>query len=998
MKKIKVFLSLFLSLVSVVALAQNVTVKGQILDESTGEPVPYATVQEKGTTNGVASGVDGTYTFTVPANATLVFSSIGYANTEIAVNGKAVINASLKTDSQYLEDVVIVAYGTAKKEAVTGSVSSIAGEKLTSAPVTSVDKALQGKLAGVQITTNTGQPGASSQIRVRGTSSINASNAPLWVVDGIPVVSGDNSLVTNTANAIAVINPNDIESITVLKDAAAAAAYGSRAANGVILVTTKSGREGQAQFDVRAKYGVSWLQSDSGFRMMNPAELLGYQRDAVINAGMNPDDPTCAYYRPVSLLDKTYNWLNEMLHVGRMQEYEVSARAGTAKSKFYSSLSYHKNEGIANGIDYQKFQARINADHKLLKRLDMGVRANFGFTDQRDVPMGSLYYSNPVWAGETMLPWYSPYNEDGTPNVNLPTNMYTNPLATAMYDQKWDRNFRILAMMYLRYEPIDGLVIETKNSAEGMFGQARSYWSPLSDGTPGGADATLQTERNQDIRYTTSNTVTYSNTFGTSHNFRAVVGQEAMSDRYDLEYVLGDKVDPNIPYVNTATQENQAAEVSFSNETLLSFFGIFDYNYDNRYFLQANVRADGSSLFGSNNKWGVFWSASASWNLSNEKFLKNVKAINLLKLRASYGLNGNNGIGAYQAYGIYGAAKYNGYTGYLPSQPNNDILSWEKNSTWNVGIDFGFFDRLTGSIDVYSRKTLDMLLDKQTPYTTGFGSIFMNTGSMKNTGVEVQLDVDIINNNDFFWSLGGNFAYNKNEILDLGGEEYIENGSFVRHVVGKSMYTYIAPLYYGVNPSNGEALWIADYAEDGSPILTNNYNNAKVDYCGSPDPKFIGGFNTTFSWKGLSLSAFFEYKAGADVMILNEGRYLCSDGAQMTMNQKASALNYWKQPGDTNCNPKPIAGNSTHSADALSSRWVEKGDFLRIKDVTLSYSLSKKVLQKTILKGVRFYVSGLNLYCFNDVDMWDPELGTSGTGAGVYPLTKSFIGGVEISF
>ena len=999
MRKIKFFFTVVaLLLTASVAFAQKVNVTGTVKDAN-GEVVAGAAVQLKGSTTVYAmTDALGGYQIAVPGDGVLSVSCLGYKSVEVPVSGRKVIDVVLESDSQLLEETIVVAYGQVKKEAVTGSVSSVKGDVLASAPVTSVDKALSGKLAGVQVTASSGQPGAASQIRVRGTSSINASNAPLWVIDGIPVVSGDNSLMTNSANSMAVINPNDIESITVLKDAAAAAAYGSRAANGVILVQTKSGREGQAQFEARAKYGVSWLRSDSGFRMMTAEELLGYQRDAIVNAGMNPDDPTCPYYRPLNLLDESYNWMNEMIHAGNLQEYEISARAGTSKSKYYSSFSYHKNEGIADPISYEKFQARINADHKLLKNLETGVRVNMAYTNQSDVPMQSLYYANPLWTGETILPWLNPYNEDGTPNVNLPTNSYTNPIATALYDQQWDKNYRMMGTMFLRWEPVKNLVLETKNSVEGQFGQARRYWSPLSDGSPSGSDPELQTYRTQEIRLTTSNTASYTNTISGIHNFRGVIGQEAMADRFDYEYVHADVVDENIPYVNSAAKADVSSSVGFTNETLLSYFGIFDYNFDNRYFLQANVRADGSSLFGSKNKWGTFWSTSASWNISSEKFMKALPQIDLLKLRASYGVNGNNGIDAYQAYGVYGTAKYNGLTGYLPSQPANDVLSWERNKTWNVGLDFGLLGRIHGQLDVYNRLTTDMLLDKQTPYTTGFGTIFMNTGSMKNSGVELQLDVDIFNTEDFYWNVGFNLAHNKIEILDLGGEEFIANGSFVHHVVGKSMYTYYAPLYYGVNPANGEALWIADYDEDGSPILTNDYGAAKSDYIGSPDPKLIGGFNTTLAWKGFSLSAFFEYKYGCDVFILNEGRYLVSDGAQMLMNQKASALNYWKQPGDTGCNPKPIAGNSTNSSTSLSSRWLERGDFLRVKDVTLGYSLPKTLLDKVKIKAAKVYVSGLNLYCFNDVDFWDPEMGVTGAGAGVYPLTKSVVGGIEITF
>ncbi len=1002
MKKIKLFFTAIMVLVTAaLASAQSLTVTGTVFDSDSGDPIPFASIRVNGTMIGAAAGADGTYSITVPSgNSVLIFSFVGYKTTEIAVEGRAVVNCELAPDATALDDVVVVAYGSAKREAVTGSVTSVKGETLASAPVTSVDKALSGKLAGVQITAASGQPGAASQIRIRGNSSINASNTPLWVVDGIPVISGGTSEMTNTSNGIATINPNDIESITVLKDAAAAAVYGSRAANGVILVTTKSGKAGKAQFDARVKFGASWLQSDSGFRMMNPEELLTYQRDAAVNAGHDPDNPASPYYRPMSLLSgELTNWMNHFTRPGIMQEYEISARGGNNKGTYFSSVSYHKNEGVFYGIDYSKLQARVNADYKLLDNLETGVRVNLAYTDQNDVPMQSLYYSNAAWAGLTMLPWIPKYDENGNHNVNIPSNSYTNPRATAMYDDQWSKSYKLNGTMYLRWEPVKHLVIETRNSAEAAFTQDRRYWNPLSDGS--GSDATLQATKSQYVNLTTSNTINYSNVFGGYHSLRVLAGQEANSYRYEYSYVYAPGVDPQIPYQNTAPQANVESEVGFSNEAMLSFFGIADYNYDNRYFVQATVREDGSSLFGSKNKWGLFWSASASWNISNEKWMDSTDSwLDLLKVRASYGLNGNNGIAPYKAYGVYATTQYNGGVGMRPSTPANDYLSWQKNSTWNVGLDFGFLgNRLRGNIDVYERTTKDMLLDVKVPQTTGFSTNFMNAGSMKNTGVELQLDGDIISSNDFLWTVGFNIAHNKTEILDLAvdpdenGIEKIEPSSYIHYVVGKSMYTYYLSDYYGVNPANGEALWVT---EDGS--LTNEYNKARKYYAGSPEPKILGGFNTTFAWKGLQLSAFFEFKAGNYVCILNEQSYLNSDGAEMQMNQMASALNYWKKPGDVGVNPKPIAGNSTNSDNALSDRWLERGDYLRIKDVTLSYSLPQVALDKLHIKGLRFYVSGLNLFCFNDVNFWDPEMGVTGGGAGVYPLTKSFVGGIELSF
>lgn len=994
MKRIKLVLSAatFL-LIGALGFAQNVRVGGTVKDES-GNPLPGAAVFVQGTTQGAVTNFEGEYTLNAPANGSLTVSIIGYKEQTVPVNGRTAIDFVMVEDAQVLEDVVVVAYGTQKREAVTGSVSSVKGETLASAPVTSVENALSGKLAGVAISANSGQPGANTYIRIRGTGSINASNAPLWVIDGIPVVSGPVNFTGNeqSGSALNALNPNDIESITVLKDAAAAAAYGSRAANGVILVTTKSGREGKAQFTARAKFGANWLQSDSGFRMMNAEELLTYQRDAIINAGMDPDDPSSSYYRPWSLLNgKLSNAVNEFSRVGTLQEYEVSARGGNARAKFYSSFTYQKSQGVFYGIDYNKLQGRVNTSYKLLNNLEMGVRFNLAYTKQSDVPMQSLYSANPLWSGMGWLPWDPTTNDEGLYVTNVNYNGGENARASATYDDKWDQTWHINGTVNLRWTPIKHLDLETKNSMETFFVNSRHYYSPMAH-RAAYADQLDEGSR-QILQLTTSNTATYANIFGGYHSVRAVVGQEAMRYTGKTHEMYTDAADANMPYfLSSLDQSHTEIQYGETNETMLSFFGIADYNYDNRYFAQATVRADGSSLFGADNKWGTFWSVSASWNATNEKFLKNVKNVDLLKLRLSYGVNGNNGISAYQAYGLYSAAIYNGISGYLPSQLENRQLSWERNKTWNVGIDFGFFkNRLNGSIDVYSRKTVDLLLTKQIPQTTGFSSIFTNVGSMKNDGVELLLNYDIISKPDLLWTIGGNVAYNKTTILDLGGDEFI--GTNTRQVVGRGMYTYYLYDYYGVNPSNGEPLWVT---EDGS--LTNQYAKARRYYAGSPEPKWVGGFNTSFQWKGLSLSAFFEFKAGHKVLLWNENHYLHSDGAQMDRNQFASANNYWKKPGDTGCDPKPVAGNTSGSSDWYNDRWLQDASYLRIKDVTLSYTLPQNLTKKIFINNLRIYVSGLNLYCFNGVDYWDPEQGVTGITAGAYPLTKSFVGGIEITF
>ena len=997
MKKTRFVLTCLLLAVSSVLFAQNIQVRGTVTDASTGEPVPFAAVQIKGTTTGTATDANGVYTITAPSKATLVFSSMGYQTQSVAIEGRAVVNCILAVDSEFLEDVIVVGYGTTRREAKTGAVATVSSEEIAQVPATSVDKMLAGKMAGVTISSEYGQPGSNSQIRIRGTSSINAGNEPLWVVDGIPVMSGDQSYFTNSANAIGAINPNDIESLTVLKDAAAASIYGSRAANGVILVTTKSGKAGKASFSARAKFGVTKIANDNNFSVMNAQQLYDFYSAAATNAGKTIGD----YYSPTVLDGPMTDWFHGLFRLGKMQEYEINAQAGTDKSKFYSSLSYSDTEGVAYATHYKRLTGRVNSDYKLTSNLEIGTRVNLAYTENRDTEMQSLYYSNPFFAGLIIRPWTPMKDENGEWNMNIPENSNTNPMFVALAhgEDQWEKQFRTQASMFLQWEPVKNLVIKTNNMFETTFGQGLRYWGP----DPGDTTGVLQGSRSQYLQLTTSNTITYTMDFD-DHNIRLLAGQEAMRRTYEGMYGYAPTVDAKIPYFVTSIASESQIEDWFNARTMLSFFGNVDYNYANKYFVSASIREDGSSLFGAKNKWGTFWSAAASWNISNEEFLSDSKWLSLLKIRASYGVNGNNNISPYPAFAVYAAAAYNGANGMMPSRPSNETLSWEKNKTWNVGLDFAFLNnRISGQIDVYDRLTTDMLLDKQVPATSGFTSNFMNIGSMRNRGIEFQLEGDVVRTRDFNWTLGFNMAINRSKVLDLGDDKWMAASydSRLRHVVGREFYSFYLRDYYGVDPTNGEALWRATDPEhpddDSYYLLTNDFSKSRYIYAGSPEAKLAGGFNTSISYKGLSLSAFFEFKTGNYVYV-GEMRYLNADGNQMTMNQVSSAANYWKEPGDTGVNPKPIAGNATNSYNISSTRWMQKGDYLRIKDVTISYNLPEKLLKSINMKGVRLYVSALNPYTFHDVYWWDPERGEEGMGFGIYPQTKSYAGGIEISF
>jgi TonB-linked SusC/RagA family outer membrane protein len=973
--------------------AQPRTITGNVTSAEEGMSLPGVSVSVKGTTLGTITDVDGNYSLEVSAEAkTLVFSFVGMKTQEVGIGSQSVINVALTSDVIGVEEVIIVAYGSSTREAKTGSVSQIGSAQIADKPVTSIDKVLSGKMAGVSVTANSGQPGASSQIRIRGTSSINAGSEPLYVIDGVPVMSGNQTYFTNTGNAIASLNPNDIETITILKDAAAASIYGSRAANGVILITTKKGSKGKSTLTGRAKFGISQLANDNDYGVMNPVQLVDYMRAASKNAGYNPDDPAAeSFYVPYELLSRPQtNWMDEFTRTGKNREYELSSSGGNDKTQYFASGLMHKSEGVFYGIDYSKLTFRTNVNHEINDKLKLSTNINAGYTEANDVAMQSLFYVNPIFAGNLILPWTPFRDEYGNYNLSIPENNNTNPRATAEYDDQFEKQYRFLGNAALSYEPIKNLTLKTTNSAELTTSEGRRYWSPEADYA---GEATLQVNSGYFRQLITSNTARYANSINDEHTFSILAGQEATIFDYNMYYIYSPDVNPQIPFPNTAAADQDQGNYFQSSNTMLSFFGMVDYNYQGKYYIQASLRRDGSSRFGSDTKWGTFYSVGLSWNLHKESFLESMDFIDLLKLRGSYGTNGNNQIGNYDQYGTYASVEYNGVVGMGPTRPSNPDLMWEKNVALNIGIDFNFLTKISGNIDVYQRTTTDMLLDRPLSMTSGFSSMRQNIGELSNKGIEFQINYDILNG-PVEWTMGGNIAFNKSEILDLGGEDQIQSGisSRIFHIKGERLFTYYLYDYYGVNPINGEALWVDD---DGN--LTNNYNKARRINAGSPEPIFAGGLTSNLKYKGFSLDIALEFKYGNKVSI-EENRYLASDGYEWGSNQSTLVLDYWKEPGDITKTPKPIAKNPTNSNGFISSRWMQDGSYTRIKDITLAYSIPKSVVDKLKVGNIRVYGSALNLYTFHNVDYWDPERGVEGAGFGIYPMTKTMVFGIDVTF
>ncbi len=989
----------YLLLFGYYAIAQDIQVTGKVTSAEDGSILPGVSVYVKGTTTGTTTDINGSYTMKAPADAILVYSFVGMKTVEVAVNSQNSIDIVMEPDVTGLDEVIVVGYGVSTREANTGSVSVVKGDELADVSESSFEKLLVGKVAGMQITSESGQPGAASQVRIRGISSINAGREPLYVIDGIPLIPSQDPdseeyyySLTNTGNNASIINPNDIESISVLKDAAAAAIYGSRAANGVILISTKKGTEGKTTINFRTKYGFSALANDNGFNVLSPKELVALRRDAVWNLGLDPSDPSSgAYYVPDSLLQLPMNnWLKELTKTGMINEYELSMTGGNEKTRHFTSAKYKKMEGVFHGVDFKSYQIRSNLDKTINDRLSAGVKMSAFHSEMNDIAMQSLYYVNPIFGGMAINPFSPVYNKDGTYNIDITEWSNTNPRASAKYDDQWEKKNRLLGAASIEWMPVKNLKLKTNNGVEYTSSESRRYWSPEADAN---GEATLQVIKAEFSQITSSNTATY-NTLVDDHSINAVAGIEILDYRDNYYFVYSPDVSGDIPYVNTSPSDQDDADYVEARYTMTSFFGILDYNFASKYFFRASYRKDGSSKFGDNYKWGNFYSIGASWNIHNEAFMSNISLLDLLKLRISYGLSGNDDIGFYEHWGTYADVQYNGIVGMGTDQPANQDLTWENNAEYNFALDFGFLNKFSGTIEYYDRLTSDMLLNVPLSRTSGFTELRQNVGSLRNRGVEFLFNANILNTN-IVWNAGFNLAHNKSKIIDL----YIEEGEFLDADNNRLIYreeeqilSYYLYDYAGVNPVNGEALW---YNEDGD--ITNSFSDARRKIMGSPEPKLIGGFNTDVGYRGFKLAVNFEFKYGNDVLI-EELHYMNSDGYWFTRNQVNTQMDYWKEPGDITRNPKPIADNTTSSNAYRNPRWMFDGSYLRVKNLTLSYNFPESIISRVKLSNLRLYTSALNLYTFHDVDWWDPERGEDGMGFGIYPVSKSIIFGLDLSF
>jgi TonB-linked SusC/RagA family outer membrane protein len=1012
--KFNVILTLLLVFVVQISFAQEKKVSGTVSD-SEGLPLPGATVIVSGTNSGVSTDFDGNYSIIASTGDVLVFSYVGYTTQRMKIGENSMINVVLSADTS-LDEVVVVAFGTKTRDELTSAVTVVTGEDLAKlSPTTSIDNMLQGIAPGVQVVAGNGKPGQTAFVRVRGIGSINASSAPLYIIDGV------------IAPDLNSVNPVDIESVSILKDAATSSLYGARAANGVVLIKTRSGKKNkEATVTLSSRYGVGQRVKDN-FKMMNAAQKIQYERELSSlgvpgTAGLpGPSISTQADYD--RLIGRDTDWFDTLLQQSVVQSNSMSIAGGGEKMSYFLSVGHDVNTGIIKTIaGFERMNARLNVTYDAKDWLE--VSTNFSVsTTSSDEPRDRNNVQNPFRAMYDYNPYETKYVRDsdnnivyddlGDPEWNLTNNGYS--ISEALVNNPEDQYFTtLLGGITVKANLGEGLSNTFKIGAVNSRGRRESYLKPNSvlQGYVGDADnpGSKTDNGSSTLNYTVTNLVTYNKLIGEKHDF-TLTGlfefNKSTSRSYSLTSIGFSNPDFSVQSVAALPD---ATSTSLFENTILSYGAFLDYGYDSKLFVTASVRRDLSSVFGQNNKSGVFTSASAAYNIAKENWW-NVDFVNDLKIRASAGSSGNrNGIGSYASLATLGFGSFNGQSTAIPSDNGNPDLGFEKNFIFDVGLEFTILNRkLSGVIDYYERTTSDLLLNAPLPSLGGEpdGSIFSNIGEMTNKGLELELKWNVVQNKDLTVSLGGNIAFIDNEVTQLvpssesaTGSDIIRDNNIIR--VGEEINTFYLPRWAGINPSNGEPLF---YDSDGN--VTNVYDSdANVLMSGkSPIADFDGGINLYVAYKGFDLATDFYFKSGNYILNYMESNML-SDGTSADANQRVDAFNYWKNPGDTNVLPNPLFGNE---AQQNSDRWLQKGDYIRLRNLTLGYSIPRDFISKTGIQSFRVYVQGQNLWTFAPYFNGDPEVGigsgetSNNVGFGnynlySYPQTQSLSVGVDIKF
>lgn len=973
---------------------QDQKLKGQVIDATTGEPVIGVNVLVKGTTNGTITDIDGKYELNAPAGAILQISFIGYKTVEIAATTSEQ-TIKLHEDTETLDEVVVVGYGVQKKESLTGAMSTLKENRLKDVTTPTVENMLNGKVSGVYVAPGSGQPGSNGAVQIRGRATLSGSTSPLWVIDGV-IVGEDPG----------VLNPSDIENMTILKDAASTAIYGSQGANGVIIVTTKMGKSEKMKINASVKLGVSTM-TNGKMEVMNGAELYDYYASFP-----NQEDIKFSRWNP-ELRNANFDWGELASQAGFTQDYNISLSGGNEKMSSYFSLGYYSEEGTVKGYKYDRYSFRYRSNYKPFSWLTIkpNISGSMKNTDDSQYDYTAKY---------TMFPWDSPYDEDG----NLVPDRYSgwvdssdlNYLNSISYGNHTTRKtYEFSGNFDFDIKITDWLTFTSVNNYRWTGYFQSTYTDPRTD-SASGVQGRVEEEQTNNIQRYTNQYLTFNKMFG-KHSVQALLAYEFMDTSAKVINAKGTGIVSGFEVLDaTATPEEVGGNLT--EWAKQSVFAKANYTYDNRYLAEVSLRRDGASNFGDDKKYGNFFSISAGWNINREKWFKS-DWVDVLKLRASYGSVGNIPYSKYPQYGLYSvSSNYNGIPAILISQVGNKDLTWEQTYTAGVGIDANFFNnRLRFVFDYYNKYTSNILYQVPVSGLTGITSRWQNVGEMRNSGIEITIGGDIIRTKDWLWSLDLNMGYNKNKLEKLYGDDpnmmIIGGGGNDTSIAGAAEKVlkvgYSTDRYYlrewaGVDPKNGAPLW---YKNDGSGETTSNYSEAKQVMTEATSPKLFGGFNTSLTWKNIDLNASFGFSLGGKIYNYSRQEY-DSDGAYTDRNQMKliDGWSRWEKEGDIATHPAASYGNKSNSNKA-STRYLEDGDYLKLRSLSIGYNLN---LSKYYIQNMRIYFTAENVFTLTGFSGIDPEVPayydeTTGTyksigtaGANLYPSTRKFMFGINLTF
>lgn len=972
---------------------QNIKIGGKVVDAATGEPIIGANIIVKGKSIGTSTDVDGNFTLDVPANAQLTVSYIGYFGTEIKAVAGSKLVIRIKEDRQTLGEVVVVGYGVQKKESLTGSMNVVNNTKLKDITTPNVSNMLSGKAPGVYVNSGSGQPGSDAAIVIRGKSTVNGSTDPLWVVDGV--------IVGSDAGAL---NPSDIESMSILKDAASTAIYGSQGANGVILITTKKGKAGKTNIDASIKMGVTQLNSGR-FKVMDGAQLYDYYKSF-----SNQEKISFARWNP-ELRDSNFNWWDNATHLGFAKDYNVSINGGTEKMRTYTSLGYYNEDGAVKGYDFTRYNFRFKVDYAANDWLTIHPQVSASRKDiiDKEHSVGAMYAN---------MPWDNPWKKDDKGNDvlvgNQPNPTWVNTTGSNyMYDLQWNYSkstaYEFMGNFDFDVKLTDWLKFSSVNNYKYTNYSDMSYTDPRSSGGEESLGSVYNSQ-NEMYRIYSNQILRFNKQFG-KHSINALAAYEWNTYNNKAKSQTGTGIVPNAS-VADATALAKKVTGTNSEWAVESYIFNTQYAYNSKYFAQVSFRRDGASNFGKNATYGNFFSVSGGWAINQEEFF-HADWVENLKLRASFGSVGNRPNSNYPQYGLYSLkSSYNKQPGVLISQVENPDLSWEKSYAFGAGIDFAFLNRFNLTLDYYNKETSGLLYQVPLPSVVGVSSIWRNVGSVRNQGFEATLSSNIIKTKDFKWNVDLNFGLNRNKLIKLYGNQdnmVVSDGSGIAGSANKFLAkgydvdTWYLTEWAGVDPQTGKAQWYKTDAVTKERVKTFSYGEASKNQVpiSHYTPDFFGGFSTNLSWRNIDLSAQFAYSVGGQIYNYARAEY-DSDGTYTDRNQMVllSGWNRWEKPGDIATHPQAMYNNNTNSNRA-SSRYLEDATYLKLKSVTISYNLA---FPQWGINNVRVFASGENLLTFTGYSGVDPEIPPNGYGqitgvaSAIYPSTRKYMFGLSVSF